>query len=126
MATKYVNFVSRKRVSGGLALGGGVGKLDAGYTRHNVFFLGTRFFVEANQYNRAFPPFEILAWMDVRPAKFVSVGPYYGIRNGTLALGIAVRTHASGSPLQFLQPSSFTTEPTQNRASHPAGSFFSF
>jgi len=32
--------------------------------------------------------------VDVRPVKYISVGPYYGIRNGTLALGVALRIHA--------------------------------
>jgi hypothetical protein len=90
MATKYVNFVHRKRVSGGLALGGGMGKLDAVYSRDETF-LGTQRFVEAHRYSYPFPLFEILGRVDIRPIKYLSVGPYYGIRNGTLAFGGAVR-----------------------------------
>jgi len=94
LATKYFNFVARKHISGGLAVGGGIGKLDASYTRHEVF-QGVRRFVEANVYNRAIPLFEILGRVDVRPVRFFSVGPFYGIRNSTLALGVAVRIHAT-------------------------------
>lgn len=93
MATKYVNFVRRRFVSGGLAVGGGVGNGRAHYVR-NVTFQGTPYFVEANSYDRTIPLFEILGRVDVRPVKYVSVGPYYGIRNGTLALGVALRLHA--------------------------------
>ena len=93
MATKYVNFVTRKYVSGGLAFGGGIGKLGAGYT-HLDIFQGVSRLIDSDTYDRPFPLFEILGRVDVRPMKYITVGPYYGIRNGTLALGVAVRIHA--------------------------------
>jgi hypothetical protein len=92
MATKYVNFVTRKYVSGGLAIGGGLGKLEAGYTRLDIF-QGVSRLIDSGTYNRPVPLFEILGRVDVRPVKYITVGPYYGIRNGTLALGAAVRLH---------------------------------
>jgi hypothetical protein len=92
MATKYLNVVTRRHWSGGFALGGGVGKLDASYTRFQTF-QGTRRLVEANSYDYVVPLFEILGRVDVRPFRFLSIGPYYGIRNGTLVAGGAVRFH---------------------------------
>jgi hypothetical protein len=92
MATKYANVVAKKHVSGGFAFGGGIGKGEASYTRQ--FLLnGVAYAAESNAYNRVIPLFEILARLDVRPVKFLTVGPYYGIRNGTLAAGVAVRLH---------------------------------
>ena len=93
MATKYVNFVTRKYVSGGLAFGGGIGKLGAGYTRSETF-QGVSRLIDSGTYNGLFPLFEILGRVDVRPVKYITFGPYYGIRNGTLALGVALRIHA--------------------------------
>jgi hypothetical protein len=92
MATKYVNFIHTKRVSGGFAFGAGIGKGEASYTRQ--FLLnGVAYAAESNAYIRVIPLFEILGRVDIRPIKYLSVGPYYGIRNGTLAAGVAVRLH---------------------------------
>lgn len=93
MATKYLNFVTRKRVSAGLAFGGGVGELKAHYIRSFVSPSDISFGA-AKQYEHLVPLFEILARLDFRPVRHVTVGPFYGIRNGTLAAGIALRIHS--------------------------------
>lgn len=92
MATKYLNFVTRKWVSGGLALGGGIGQLNAHYIR-SFASPGTITFGTDKQYAHVVPLFEILARVDFRPMRYVTVGPFYGIRNGTLAAGVALRIH---------------------------------
>ena len=92
MATKYLNFVTRNWVSAGLAVGGGVGELKGHYVR-SVVSPSNISFGTAKQYEHVVPFFEILARVDFRPIRHVTVGPFYGIRNGTLAAGIAVRVH---------------------------------
>ena len=49
--------------------------------------------INSGTYNGPVPLFEILGRVDVRPMKYITVGPYYGIRNGTLAFGVALRLH---------------------------------
>jgi hypothetical protein len=39
------------------------------------------------------PLFEILGRVDLRPIKHLSIGPYYGIRDGMFAAGLSVRVH---------------------------------
>ena len=92
MATKYLNFVTRKRVSAGLAFGGGVGEVKAHYVR-SFISAGNISFGTAKQYEHVVPLFEILARIDFRPERHITVGPFYGIRNGTLAAGVALRIH---------------------------------
>jgi len=92
MATKYLNFVTRKWVSGGLAFGGGVGELKAHYVR-SFIAPGNISFGAAKQYGHVVPFFEILARVDFRPMRHVTVGPFYGIHNGTLTAGVALRIH---------------------------------
>lgn len=92
MATKYVNVVRRRHVSGGFAFGAGIGKGEANYVRQ-FRFNGVPYVAESNSYDRVVPLVEILGGVDLRPIKYLSVGPYYGIRNGTLAAGVAVRIH---------------------------------
>jgi hypothetical protein len=92
MATKYLNFFTTNHVSGGLALGGGVGELKAHYVRSFVS-PSTISFGAAKQYEHVVPLFEILARVDFRPVRHLTVGPFYGIRNGMLAAGIALRIH---------------------------------
>src|SRR5437870_13331017 len=41
----------------------------------------------------AVPPFEILGCINFHPARFLTSGPFYGLRNATLAAGISVRLH---------------------------------
>jgi hypothetical protein len=92
MATKYVNVVARKHISGGFAFGGGIGRLKANYVR-STSLVGIPQSLEANSYDRVVPLFEILGQIDIRPIKYLSIGPFYGIRNGTLAAGAALRLH---------------------------------
>jgi hypothetical protein len=92
MATKYLNFFTTNHVSGGLALGGGVGQVKAHYVRSFVSPDGISFGA-AKQYEQVVPLFEILARVDFRPIRHVTVGPFYGIHNGTLAAGVALRIH---------------------------------
>ena len=91
MATKYVNFVTRPRFSAGLGAGAGVGKLEASYTRSVV---SPSFnFSETQRYDYTIPLFEIHGRVDFRVSRYVTVGPYYGIRNGLLGGGGSVRLH---------------------------------
>ncbi|MEP7352811.1 MAG: hypothetical protein ABI824_06235 [Acidobacteriota bacterium] len=92
MATKYVNFFSRKYFSGGLAFGGGVGKLEANYYRYQVP-PGPIVITERKTYDYTIPTFQIVAQVDVRPVRWVSLSPFYGIRNGTIGMGGTVRIH---------------------------------
>jgi hypothetical protein len=112
MATKYVNVVARKKVSGGFAFGAGIGKGEASYTRTEIF-QGVILPIGSNTYNRVVPLFKILGRVDIRPIKALSIGPYYGIRNGMFAAGLAVRMHLTKSQL----PSSFTTQPNKTSQS---------
>src|SRR5713226_8087329 len=92
MATKYLNVVARKKLSGGFALGAGIGKGEASYTRTEIF-QGVTSPIESKTYNRVVPLFEILGRVDLRPTKYLSIGPYYGIRDGMFAAGLSVRLH---------------------------------
>jgi hypothetical protein len=92
MATKYVNVVARRHISSGFAFGGGIGRGEANYTRQ-MFFREAQTSTESNAYNRVIPLIEILGRIDFRPIKYLTIGPYYGIRNGTLAAGLTVRLH---------------------------------
>lgn len=92
MATKYVNFVTRKRLSAGLAFGGGVGQLKAHYVR-SFASPDTITFGAAKHYEHVIPMFEMLGRLDFRPVRHLTVGPFYGIRNGTLAAGLNLRIH---------------------------------
>jgi len=91
MATKYLNFFTNGRVSAGVALGGGVGKLDAFYTRSVVsrFVVGS----EVHRYDYTVPLFEILGRFDVPVTRNLTVGPFYGICDGLLGGGVSVRVH---------------------------------
>ena len=88
MASKHANFFSREKVSGGLIVGGGVGKGELDYT---TTFNGG--FPVRRHEERTIPLFEVLASVDIRPVKQISIGPYYGFRNGFLMGGAAGRFH---------------------------------
>jgi hypothetical protein len=92
MATKYFNFVTRDRLSAGVALGGGVGRLDASYTR-TVSSLTATVFSDRRRYEYTIPLFDIHGRVDFRVSRYVTVGPYYGIRNGMFGGGGCVRVH---------------------------------
>jgi hypothetical protein len=92
MATKYLNFVTRTRFAAGVGLGGGVGKLEASYTR-SVSSLTTTIFTETRHYDYTIPLFEIHGRVDFRVNRYVTIGPHYGIRNGLLGGGGSLRIH---------------------------------
>lgn len=84
MASKHFNFFSREKVSGGVIVGGGIGKGEIDYViSHNGTFL------KQEHEDHATPVFELLASVDIRPVKQLSIGPYYGFLMG----GAAVRFH---------------------------------
>ncbi len=88
MATKHFNFFSREKVSGGLIAGGGIGKGEVDYTISH-----SGIFVRQEHEDHVAPLFELLASVDIRPVKQLSIGPYFGFRNGFLMGGAAVRVH---------------------------------
>lgn len=91
MATKYANFYSNEHVSAGIGAGGGVGRLKA----HSAYTdtPPTSVTVEREELRRTLPLFEIFARLDIRPAKPVSFGPEFGLRNGAMMIGGAVKIH---------------------------------
>ena len=91
MATKYINFVTRGRVSAGLAVGGGIGSLQASYTRSAVSSTGVAALSERHDYDYTIGLFEILGRADFRLNRFLTIGPFYGARNGFIGGGAAVR-----------------------------------
>ena len=40
--------------------------------------------------------FEALAQVDIRPDRYFSVAPYFGMRTGAIVAGAAVRVHIVG------------------------------
>ena len=92
MATKYVNFFSNDRVSAGIGLGGGVGRLEASYTRR-VSTPTIVVFSEFRNYDYAIPFFELIGRLDIRASRYATIGPFYGVRNGMFGGGVCVRIH---------------------------------
>lgn len=92
MATKFANFFSRPKVSFGLAFGGGVGKLEANYYRYTVP-PGPSVIFDREEVDYVVPTFQAIAQVDVRPVRWVSLSPFYGMRNGVLGWGGAIRIH---------------------------------
>ena len=92
MATKYANFMSRKHFSFGLAFGGGIGKLEASYYRYQVP-PGASVIFNRESVDYTVPTFQAIAQVDIRPVRWISVSPFYGMRNGALGVGGAVRIH---------------------------------
>src|SRR5262249_45535924 len=92
MATKYLNFFTTERMSAGLGLGGGVGRLDASFTRQVIRPVGPGF-SEFHEHDYTVPFFEIIGRVDVRVARNLTIGPFYGVRNGMIGGGVCVRVH---------------------------------
>jgi hypothetical protein len=92
MITKYLNFFSSRYVSGGLAFGGGAAQADASYYRYQVP-PGSSVITERDTTQLAVPVFQALAQLDIRPVRWISLSPFYGIRNGSLGAGGAIRIH---------------------------------
>jgi len=88
MVTKYLNFFVRDHFSAGFALGGGYNKLQAGYDLFHDTLL-----VESRRYNYDVPAFQTLAQADIRPIRWLSVGPFFGMRDGLITGGGALRIH---------------------------------
>lgn len=92
MLTKYLNFMSRKYFSFGLATGGGIGKLEASYYRFQTP-PGSSVIFDRETVDYVVPTFQVVAQVDIRPVRWISLSPFYGIRNGTLGGGGAIRIH---------------------------------
>jgi hypothetical protein len=94
MFTKYLNFVSKRRFSAGFAFGGGVGQVDGRYTRYFIPPPGGRLLPsDRDTIQRVVPLFQAVAQVDVRPVRWISLSPFYGLRNGVLGVGGAIRIH---------------------------------
>jgi hypothetical protein len=93
MITKYTNFFSNKYVSGGLAFGGGGARVDASYLRYQVSRLGSPVVAQAETTQLLVPVFQAIAQVDIRPVRWISISPFYGLRNGALGAGGAIRIH---------------------------------
>jgi hypothetical protein len=92
MITKYLNFFSNRYFSGGLAFGAGAAQLDSSYYRYQTP-PGPSVFTEQDTVQRAVPLSQALAQVDIRPVRWISLSPFYGIRNGALGAGGAIRIH---------------------------------
>jgi len=92
MITKYLNFYSNRYFSAGLAFGGGAGQVEAHYYRYQVP-PGPSVFTDQDSVDRWVPVFQGLAQVDIRPVRWVSISPFYGMRNGSLGAGAALRIH---------------------------------
>jgi hypothetical protein len=92
MITKYLNFLSRRFISAGLAFGGGAAQLDASYYRYQVP-PGPSVIIEQDTVQHAVPIFQAIAQVDIRPVRWISLSPSYGLRNGALGAGMAIRIH---------------------------------
>jgi hypothetical protein len=92
MVTKYINFFSTNHVSAGLATGGGAGQVEASYVRYEVSRQGVASPVVESR-TLWVPAFQIMAQVDIRPVRWVSISPFYGIRDGGLGYGGAIRIH---------------------------------
>ena len=96
MATKYVNFVARRRFSIGMGFGAGIApQLKLDYTKTQT--VGTITTTENKQYvvNQipVTPLFQIQFRGDIRVSRNISVGPWGGFRNGLPTVGGGRRVH---------------------------------
>jgi hypothetical protein len=90
--TKFLNFFSNRYVSGGLATGIGIGHVEASYIRYQVP-PGPAVITGGDSTDRVVPLFQAVAQVDIRPVRWISLSPFYGLRNGTLGGGAAIRIH---------------------------------
>ena len=96
MATKYVNFVARRRFSIGMGFGAGIApQLKLDYTKTQT--VGTTTTIVNKQYTvneiPVTPLFQIQFRGDIRVSRNISVGPWGGFRNGLPTIGGVVRVH---------------------------------
>lgn len=92
MVVRHLNFFSHSRISAGLAFGGGIGQVDASYYRY-VSPPGPSVITDRDSTQRIVPVFQTVLEADFRPARWVSLSPFYGLRNGALGAGVAIRFH---------------------------------
>jgi hypothetical protein len=92
MFTKYLNFFSNRHISAGLASGGGIAQVDASYYRYQVP-PGPLLITDRDSIQRVVPIFQAVAQLDVRPVRWISLSPFYGLRNGALGAGGTIRIH---------------------------------
>jgi hypothetical protein len=90
MVTKFWNFLNTRFVSAGIATGGGVAQTQVRYVRYQT---PPGVFYDATNKDWITPTFQALVQADVRPVRWVSLSPFYGMRNGVLGFGGAVRIH---------------------------------
>jgi hypothetical protein len=90
MITKYLNFLHTRFVSAGIATGGGIAQTNVRYVRYQT--PPGAFYDQTNK-DWITPTFQIMAQADVRPIRWVSLSPFYGMRNGVLGFGGSVRIH---------------------------------
>jgi hypothetical protein len=96
MATKYVNFVARRRFSIGMGFGAGIApQLKVDYTK--TVTVGAVTQTQQKQYSLTEVPvtplFQVQFRGDIRVSRNISIGPWGGFRNGLPAAGGAVRMH---------------------------------
>lgn len=90
IATKHANVFARYRASVGFSFGAGVGpQLKADYREMGTGAARTYRLREL----AVTPLFQVLIRGDVRVARSISVGPFFGIRNGLLTGGGTIRVH---------------------------------
>ncbi len=90
MITKYLNFLHTRFVSAGIATGGGIAQTQVRYVRYQT---PPGVFYDLTNKDWITPLFQAMLQADVRPIRWVSLSPFYGIRNGVLGFGGAVRIH---------------------------------
>jgi hypothetical protein len=90
--TKFLNFFSTRYISGGVATGIGLGNLEASYIRYQVP-PGSSIITGGDSIDRVVPLFQATVQADFRPVRWISLSPFYGLRNGTLGGGGAIRIH---------------------------------
>jgi hypothetical protein len=90
MFSKYLNFLHTRYVSAGIATGGGIAQTQVRYVRYQT--PPGRFYDLTNK-DWVTPTFQAMVQADVRPIRWVSLSPFYGMRNGVLGFGGAVRIH---------------------------------
>lgn len=90
MVTKFWNFLNTRFVSAGIATGGGVAQTQVRYVRYQT---PPGQFYDLTNKEWITPAFQAVAQADIRPIRWVSLSPFYGMRNGALGFGGAVRIH---------------------------------
>lgn len=93
MVTKFWNFFSNRYVSAGIATGAGAAQAEGSYLRYAVTPGAPVIIGESDTFDRIVPIFQAVAQVDIRPVRWISLSPFYGMRNGALGGGGAIRIH---------------------------------